>query len=106
MIQSQRIIISKDVIFEEDKHWNWDNKFDAAILYDLEWGEDDEVQTESNESGESEHDPGANTKNSPSTGNSPSTSSTKVEEGQEGSLISTERRNRSEPFWMRDYETG
>lgn len=29
---SQKIIVSQDVVFEEDQHWNWDNNHEQAIL--------------------------------------------------------------------------
>lgn len=36
---SQKIIISRDV-FEEDKNWDWDKKYEEAIVCDLGWGDD------------------------------------------------------------------
>ena len=38
---SQRIIISKDVVFDEDKSWDWDKKYEETILCDLDWGDKD-----------------------------------------------------------------
>lgn len=38
---SKRIAISRDVIFEEKKQWNWDKSFEKQILVDLEWGNDE-----------------------------------------------------------------
>lgn len=32
---SQRIIISRDVMFKENKTWDWDKKDEEAISYDL-----------------------------------------------------------------------
>jgi len=38
---SQKIIVSRDVVFEEDKCWNWDKQYGAAISCNLEWGEEE-----------------------------------------------------------------
>ncbi|KAJ6855707.1 Integrase catalytic domain-containing protein [Populus alba x Populus x berolinensis] len=38
---SQKIIVSRDVVFEEDKCWNWDKQYDTAISCNLEWGEEE-----------------------------------------------------------------
>ena len=40
---SQRIIVSRDVVFEEDKGWNWDKQYDAAIKCNLEWGAEEDA---------------------------------------------------------------
>ena len=42
---SQKIIVSRDVVFEEDKCWNWDKQYDAAISCNLEWGEEEHAAT-------------------------------------------------------------
>jgi len=39
---SQRIIVSRDVIFQEDQKWNWDDSHTETILADLEWKDDNE----------------------------------------------------------------
>jgi hypothetical protein len=33
---SQKIIVSRDVVFEEDKHWNWNKRHKEQIEFDLE----------------------------------------------------------------------
>ena len=38
---SQKILVSRDVVFEEDRSWDWDKKHKEAILDDLEWGENE-----------------------------------------------------------------
>ena len=40
---SQRIIISRDVVFEEDKSWDWDKTYEESIMCDLEWGDQKEA---------------------------------------------------------------
>nr|XP_028948054.1 uncharacterized protein LOC114820894 [Malus domestica] len=89
---SQKIIISRDVVFEEDEQWNWDEVYEQAVLTDLEWETDEETTTENEEgSGDIEN----------------------IEDDEfhevggamtEGSA-SQERRTQRPPIWMRDYET-
>lgn len=94
---SQKIIISRDVVFEEDKSWDWDKKYEEAIVCDLEWGDHEEEAAVSDESEEE------------------SDSTTEVEEEEnissdslteESAHDSIEGRNRIPPVWMRYYETG
>ena len=40
---SQRIIISRDVVFEEDQSWDWDKTYEESIMCDLEWGDQEET---------------------------------------------------------------
>lgn len=34
---SKKIVISRDVIFEEDKAWDWSDNHQETIMADLEW---------------------------------------------------------------------
>ena len=34
---AKKIIVSLDVIFEEESQWNWDASYDKELLMDLEW---------------------------------------------------------------------
>ena len=36
---TKKIIIKRDVIFEETKQWDWDNNDGNEVLVDLYWGE-------------------------------------------------------------------
>jgi len=38
---SQKIINTWNAVFDEDKGWDWDNKYVEAILCDLDWGDQD-----------------------------------------------------------------
>lgn len=38
----KKIVISRDVVFEEDESWNWGKSSKEASLDVLEWGENDE----------------------------------------------------------------
>ena len=42
---SQKIIISRDVVFEEDKNWDWDKRYEETIICDLEWDDNGEEAT-------------------------------------------------------------
>nr|GEV37469.1 hypothetical protein [Tanacetum cinerariifolium] len=39
---SNKILISRDVVFEEDQQWSWDDSHKQAIQVDLEWEHDEE----------------------------------------------------------------
>jgi hypothetical protein len=54
---TERVIVSRDVIFEEEKQWDWDESFEEQILMDLEWG-DDNVEGVDDNNGESENNSG------------------------------------------------
>ncbi|TQE03722.1 hypothetical protein C1H46_010696 [Malus baccata] len=90
---SQKIIISRDVVFEEDEQWNWDEVYEQAVLTDLEWETDEETTTDDEEGSgvieDIEDD-----------------ESHEVGEAMTEGSTSQERRTRRPPTWMRDYETG
>ncbi|XP_037497309.1 uncharacterized protein LOC119371385 [Jatropha curcas] len=99
---SQRIIISRDVVFEEDKQWEWEKQHEQSIVCDLEW-EDDEVQENNDqepyfvpEQVESD-DNDAEVTMSLSDSDSSSSNS---------SATSNLERTRMPPVWMNDYGTG
>ncbi|GKD43000.1 retrovirus-related pol polyprotein from transposon TNT 1-94, partial [Tanacetum coccineum] len=46
---SNKILVSRDVVFEEDQQWNWDYSHKEAIQVDLEWENDEESSVESNQ---------------------------------------------------------
>ncbi|CAL2226145.1 unnamed protein product [Prunus armeniaca] len=43
---SQKVIVSRDVVFNENQSWNWDESHEEAILADLEWKPEEEEGTE------------------------------------------------------------
>ena len=98
---SQKIIISRDVVFEEDQQWKWDDSHEPAILADLEWESDEETDTE-DDGNEEEPEAGEDM------GNSESNDSDSFENGETTYEDSTphEGRTRRPPTWMQDYETG
>ena len=105
---SQRIIISRDVVFEEDKNWDWDKKYEESIVCDLEWGDLKEEATmfDDNEEGsESEFDPKA-TVDAVEYDPEANVDAAKENFSSESSPSSNEGRNRRPPIWMRNYEIG
>ncbi|CAL2257014.1 unnamed protein product [Prunus armeniaca] len=42
---SKKIVISRDVIFEEDKAWDWSDNHQESIMADLEWEKNEEADT-------------------------------------------------------------
>nr|CBL94143.1 putative copia-type polyprotein [Malus domestica] len=38
-----KIVINRDVVFEDDQQWSWDDSHKEAILADLEWDIDEEI---------------------------------------------------------------
>ena len=38
---AKRVVVSRDVIFEEEKQWDWDVSYEKQIVVDLEWGDGD-----------------------------------------------------------------
>ena len=93
---SQRIIISRDVVFEEDKSWDWDKTYEESIMCDLEWGDQEEaadVCDENEEGSESDIEVAEENISSGSLAEASSPSSNKG-------------KNRRPPVWMRDYATG
>ena len=40
---ANKVIVSRDVIFEEEKEWDWSVDYQDQILLDLEWEDEHEV---------------------------------------------------------------
>ncbi|KAI5448232.1 hypothetical protein KIW84_015599 [Lathyrus oleraceus] len=51
---SKRIIISRDVIFEEEKQWNWERSFEGNRRFDLEWEDGNGEEVEDSDDGSEE----------------------------------------------------
>ncbi|KAM1668041.1 hypothetical protein ACFX2K_047429 [Malus domestica] len=87
---SQKIIVSQDVVFEEDQRWNWDDGHKETIVADLEWEKDENTGT--NEGLEEETDEQESEEGEGETSNV-------------GSSLHAVRTRRP-PRWMEDYESG
>ncbi|KAI5408510.1 hypothetical protein KIW84_054380 [Lathyrus oleraceus] len=51
---SKRIIISRDVIFEEEEQWNWERSFEDDRRFDLEWEDGNGEEVEDSDDGSEE----------------------------------------------------
>lgn len=41
---AKKVIVSRDVVFEEDKSWNWDMSFNEHVIADLEWNDEKKME--------------------------------------------------------------
>ena len=127
---SKTIVVSRDVIFKEEKHWNWDISYTEHIEMNLDWKEDDETsgdQTNTNgdegntteTSAEMQTEQSHEETNELNTGitreelvmngrNEGVTDSPNVDDDNEprDTVNLHRRRQTSFPSWMRDYVSG
>uniref|UniRef100_A0A2N9FH80 Integrase catalytic domain-containing protein n=1 Tax=Fagus sylvatica TaxID=28930 RepID=A0A2N9FH80_FAGSY len=101
---SKKIVVSRDVVFEENECWDWGRSNEEARLDILEWGDSNEEGSEHDQSEEeSEEEVAAEEEGgevSLSSSESPGENSPTSEES------SPEGMNRRVPFWMEDYVSG
>lgn len=98
---TKKIVVSRDVVFEEDEKWDW-GKSGAEVKDDvLDWGDVNEI-LESNMHSESEEENEEQVQTDAEHVVS-SSSSNSLERDEHSPL---EARNRRAPFWMDDYEIG
>ena len=104
---SQKIIISRDVVFEENKNWDWDKKYEEVTLCDLEWGDCKEEVTENEERSETYSNPDVEDKVADSTVEviAEATGICSLIQNTDSLQNSSATRNRKAPVWMRNYET-
>lgn len=93
---TKRVVISRDVIFEEEKQWDWDASYEEQLLMDLEWG-DDESSIDMDDVNESDSEGGDEVEGA---GNSSPNSAN------EEDINTSEGRVRQPPIWMREYVSG
>lgn len=86
---AKKIIVSRDVVFDEDRVWNWDADYEKEQLMDLEWGDSTAIFT--NEEGEAVEDVNGAVNEAPIA---------------EENLTAREGRIRHPPVWMTDYTSG
>lgn len=101
---SKKIIVSRDVFFEENECWDWGRSNEEARLDILEWGDSNEEGSELNQSeAESEEEMAATEEGGEV---SLSSSESSGENSPTSAESSPEGRNRRAPFWMEDYVSG
>ena len=111
---SQKVIISRDVIFNEEESWPWDDSYAEAIQAPLDWSDVDEdsknnIQDEAidNNSSGTGHEEDSGSISSENRFHEENVEHQTVEEHTTVDLISspTDRRSRHPPIWMRDYDS-
>jgi transposase InsO family protein len=115
---SKKIIVSKDVVFEEEKGWDWGRSTEEIKRDILEWGDEEDIVTDQNEelgetstnnlSSSSGNSSNSNISNSSSNkSNSPTVSPPNEPSSGDNELVEGRgMRERREPIWMEDFETG
>ncbi|RVX23984.1 Retrovirus-related Pol polyprotein from transposon TNT 1-94 [Vitis vinifera] len=97
---SQKIIVSRDVKFEEENSWDWNKSHEKPIIADLDWGESDKeavlVDTNRGNFETDHHDITIEAME----GND------SYESNEENPLNPNEGRIRRPPAWLRDYASG
>ncbi|KAL8150752.1 hypothetical protein V2J09_020560 [Rumex salicifolius] len=111
--ESKKIVVSRDVVFEEDEKWNWDSSYKELIDSELEW-EPELDAVEETKGGSNEDDvpssPGmphlaANLSSSvasPGSGNSSVPTAATTDRNSVPAAATTGRERRV-PAWMQDY---
>lgn len=66
---SKRIIISRDVIFEEEEQWNWERSFEDDRRFDLEWEDGNGEEVEDSDDGSEEENVASSVRDEFSDGN-------------------------------------
>ncbi|WKA06778.1 hypothetical protein VitviT2T_024662 [Vitis vinifera] len=106
---SKKIVVSRDVVFEEDKCWNWGRNNEEVRLDVLEWGDSNEEGSE-DDAEEGVAVEGREREDSLSSSESLGSLSESLGENSgvsgESSPSSQQGRNRRVPFWMEDYVSG
>ncbi|KAB2626152.1 hypothetical protein D8674_017812 [Pyrus ussuriensis x Pyrus communis] len=106
---AKKIIVSRDVIFEEEKQWDWDVSYEGQIMIGLEWGENEENGEE--EEGVRENENGSEAREERNVGESSvgerseSSEETQDELGEDEWRV-YEGRVRRPPSYLSDYVTG
>ncbi|GAA0147836.1 transmembrane signal receptor [Lithospermum erythrorhizon] len=109
--ETKRIIVSKDVLFEEEKQWEWGNYYEEQVTVELEWNDSNMSNNEA--AVEEENLEGVDNVDGSSTSQSSeiSTDTTNVDQvdatnTDQGRVESSQRRTHTTTSWMSDYVTG
>ena len=110
---SNKIIISRYVVFEEDQQWNWDDDHKQAIFTELEWENEKEaaVENEGNAEESDDCDESVSNEETGETGESEPDGGNIEADGDNINISHEEHSShaiqaRKPPGWIRDYETG
>lgn len=109
--KTKRVVVSKDVVFEEDKQWDWGENYEEQIRPELDWGDDGEFSDEEIE-GENRGDVEVNGERQGRENSIEAIGSTSEVSGNEGREVghfegsTVEGRERRPPYWVEDYVSG
>lgn len=106
---AKKVIISRDVIFEEEKQWDWDASYEEQLIVDLDWAENDSDDEDKSRNGNSGEVPGSIDKGIEEENNSSNSDNENMEseETDEGEMMHLrESHERRAPAWMVDYTSG
>ncbi|KAI5388829.1 hypothetical protein KIW84_074478 [Lathyrus oleraceus] len=92
---SKGIIISRDVIFEEEEQWNWERSFEDDRRFDLEWEDGNGEEVEDSDDGSEEENVASPVRDESSDGN---------EEDEAASPMT--HRVRRAPTYLNDFVAG
>lgn len=95
--KTKRVVVSKDVVFEENKQWDWGENYEEQIRSELVWNDDGEFSDEENE----EENRGDNGDSNVEVNNE---RQDREVGHSEGSIV--EGRERRLPYWAGDYVSG
>lgn len=103
---TKKVIVSKDVVFEEEKAWDWGRPDEEIRCDTLEWEDEADNQTaEEVDRGNSVVSPPGEIESGPS-GNSVMSPTAETESRTSCLISGRGLRERRSPGWMADYETG
>ena len=104
---AKKIIVSRDVVFEEEKQWDWDVSYEKQILLDLEWGENEENSERDRENDGGAVNDGEGSNSGVEFGEENRVEVSENEEGKRGpdEVGEDEGREKGPPVWMQDYVT-
>lgn len=93
---AKKVVLSKDVVFEENESWNWGRTNEEVKLDMLEWGDSDSDEERSDSAGSEDKEEEEDQQEEVPSSN----------ECELSSPSSPEERNRRAPMWMQDYVSG
>jgi hypothetical protein len=114
---SNKIIVSRDVVFEEDQQWCWDDNHKHNLLPDLEWEtqeaadtDDGEIEADSGADAElgaisGEQEPEFDEEESALNGLQPGVDD-EEQHTPNSNILEHQGRIRKPPVWMQDYSAG
>lgn len=102
----RRIVISRDVIFEEERRWNWSVDYEEQVLLDLEWGDTKSDMDEEEETDGTEGEIRDEIEEVVGSGDEVIQAIRNEQDAEIGSSNARGKRDRRTPSYLEDYTTG